>query len=104
MRTMQTFLNLTEFGMDIQRAIEEPRWTTRSFPASPFPHTMYPADLGVESRIPASVRQALLRKQHKIRVHPAWSLGSNAAIVFDALTGVFHVGADPRANAYAAAW
>jgi len=101
---MQTFLNLTEFGMDIQRAIEEPRWTTRSFPASPFPHTMYPADLGVESRIPGSVRQALLRKQHKIRVHSAWSLGSNAVIVFDARTGVFHVGADPRANAYATAW
>jgi gamma-glutamyltranspeptidase/glutathione hydrolase len=104
MRTMQTFLNLVEFGMNVQRAIEEPRWTTRGFPASPFPHTMYPADLGVESRISPSVREALLRKGHRVRVHGAWSLGSTAAIVLDPATGILNAGADPRVNAYAAGW
>lgn len=104
MRTMQTFLNLVEFGMNVQRAIEEPRWTTRGFPASPFPHTMYPADLGVENRIPLAVREALLKKGHRVRVHPAWSMGSNAAIVLDPATGILNAGADPRVNAYAAAW
>ena len=56
MRTMQTFLNVVEFGMNIQQAIEAPRWTTRAFPSSPFPHVMYPLDLGVEDRVPAAVR------------------------------------------------
>src|SRR5712664_4432476 len=42
MRTVQTLLNMVDFGMNIQQAIEAPRWSTRSFPASPFPHTMYP--------------------------------------------------------------
>src|SRR5205085_5512244 len=34
MRTIQTFLNMVDFGMNVQQAIEAPRWTTRSFPAS----------------------------------------------------------------------
>src|SRR5947208_1378692 len=41
MRTVQTLLNMVDFGMNVQQAIEAPRWSTRSFPASPFPHTMY---------------------------------------------------------------
>ena len=104
MRTMQTFLNLVEFGMNIQQAIEAPRWTTRSFPASPFPHTMYPGDLGLEDRIPEAVRDALARRGHKVRTYGPWSLGSNAGIVVDPLTGVLSVGADPRVDAYALAW
>jgi gamma-glutamyltranspeptidase/glutathione hydrolase len=52
MRTIQTLLNMVDFGMNMQQAIEAPRWATRSFPASPFPHTMYPGDLLLEGRIP----------------------------------------------------
>lgn len=104
MRTLQTFLNMVEFGMNIQRAIEAPRWTTRSFPASPFPHTMYPGDLGLEDRIPEPVSKALAAKGHKVRNQGPWSLGSNAGIVIDPQTGVLSAGADPRADAYALAW
>src|SRR5215813_27912 len=68
MRTMQTLLNMIDFGMDVQQAIEAARWSTRSFPASPFPHTMYPGDLTVEARVPESVRQALIARGHKLRV------------------------------------
>jgi len=104
MRTMQTFLNMVEFSMNVQQAIEAPRWTTRSFPASPFPHTMYPGDLGLEERIPSAVRQALEAKGHKVRVTRPWSLGSNAAVVIDWATGVLSAGTDPRCDAYALAW
>lgn len=104
MRTIQTLLNMVEFGMDVQQAIEAPRWSTRSFPASPFPHTMYPGDLSVEARVPESVRQALIAKGHKLRVSGAWSMGDNAAIVVDLKTGVLSAGADPRTEAYAWAW
>jgi gamma-glutamyltranspeptidase/glutathione hydrolase len=104
MRTMQTFLNMVEFGMNVQQAIEAPRWSTRSFPASPFPHTMYPGDMSVESRVPESVRQALIAKGHKLKVSAPWSMGDNAAIVVDPKTGVLSAGADPRVDAYAWAW
>jgi gamma-glutamyltranspeptidase / glutathione hydrolase len=104
MRTMQTFLNVIEFGMNIQQAIEAPRWSSRAFPASPFPHTMYPGDLSVEARIPAATQQALIARGHKLRVDPPWSLGSNAGILDNSETGVLDAGADPRVEAYAWAW
>jgi gamma-glutamyltranspeptidase/glutathione hydrolase len=104
MRTMQTLVNLVDFGMNIQQAIEAPRWSTRSFPASPFPHTMRPGDMSVEARISEATRQALRARGHKLRVVPAWSLGSNAGIVIDPATGVLSAGADPRVEAYAWAW
>ena len=60
MRTMQTLLNMVDFGMNVQQAIEAPRWSTRSFPASPFPHTMYPGEMSVEARVPEAIREALI--------------------------------------------
>ncbi len=104
MRTLQTLVNMIDFGMDVQQAIEAPRWNTRSFPASPFPHTMYPGDLSVEARVPETVRQALIAKGHKLRVSGAWTLGSNGAIVIDLKSGTLSAGADPRVEAYAWAW
>jgi gamma-glutamyltranspeptidase / glutathione hydrolase len=101
MRTMQTLINVIDFGMNIQQAIEAPRWSTRSFPASPFPHTMYPGDLSVEERIPAAVQKALTAKGHKVTVSGPWSLGANAAIVVDVERGVLGAGADVRNDAYA---
>src|SRR2546430_2799573 len=66
--TMHTLLNMIEFGMNVQQAIEAPKWLTRAFPASPFPHTMYPGDLSVESRISEDVRKQLLARGHKLKV------------------------------------
>ena len=104
MRTLQTLLNMVEFGMNIQQAIEAPRWSSRSFPASPFPHTMYPGQMSVEARIDEKTRQTLIARGHKLRVSGAWSLGANAGIMVDSRAGVLSAGADPRVEAYAWAW
>jgi gamma-glutamyltranspeptidase/glutathione hydrolase len=104
MRTMQTLVNVIDFGMNIQQANEAPRWSSRSFPASPFPHTMYPGDMAVEARVPEAVRQALTARGHKLRVTAAWSQGSNAGIIIDPKSGVLSAGADPRVEAYAWGW
>jgi gamma-glutamyltranspeptidase / glutathione hydrolase len=104
MRTMQTLINVIDFGMNIQQAIEAPRWSSRSFPASPFPHTMHLGDMSVEARIPESTQQALIARGHKLHVAPPWSLGSNGGVTVDVDTGVLSAGADPRVDAYAWAW
>jgi gamma-glutamyltranspeptidase/glutathione hydrolase len=104
MRTLQTFLNIIDFGMNVQQAIEAPRWSTRSFPASPFPHTMYPGEMTVESRVPEAVRAELVLRGHKVFVSGPWSMGSNAAILIDSATGSLSAGADPRVPAAALAW
>ncbi len=104
MRTMQTLLNVVDFGMNIQQAIEAPRWSSRSFPSSPFPHTMYPGDMSVEARVDEATRKTLIARGHKLRVAGPWTLGSNAGIIVDGRTGVLSAGADPRVEAYAWAW
>ena len=103
-RTMQTLMNVIDFGMNVQEAIEAPRWATRSFPASPFPHTMYPGEMSVEQRVPEAVRAGLIARGHKLRVGGAWTMGSLAAILVDPKTGVLNAGTDPRVDAYAIAW
>jgi gamma-glutamyltranspeptidase / glutathione hydrolase len=103
-RTMQTLINMVDFGMNIQQAIESPRWSSSSFPASYFPHTMYPGEMSVESRIPESTRQTLIARGHKLKVEGPWTLGSLGGIVLDTKTGVLSAGADPRVEAYAWAW
>jgi len=104
MRTIQTLLNVVEFGMNVQQAIEAPRWATRSFPASPFPHTMYPGDLSLEGRIPDAVRDELLHRGHKVAMKGPWSMNDSAAIMVELSTGTLSAGADPRTTALALAW
>ena len=101
MRTMQTLLNVIDFGMNVQEAIEAPRWSTQAFPASSGQFTMRPGTLTVESRIPAEVQAALKAKGHRLTVSGPWTHGSNAAISIDPKTGVLKAGADPRVDAYA---
>jgi len=104
MRTIQTLLNMVDFGMNMQQAIEAPRWSTRSFPASPFPHTMYPGDLLLEGRIPDSVKAELEKRGHKVSMRGPWSMNESAGIVIDWATGTVSGAADPRTTAAALAW
>ena len=53
---LQVFLNLVEFGLDPQSAIEAPRVVTRSFQNSFWPHVYEPGRVDAETRIPEAVR------------------------------------------------
>ena len=103
MRTIQTLLNIVDFGMNLQQAIEAPRWSTRSFPASPFPHTMRPGDLLLEGRIPDAVKDDLARRGHKVTMRGPWSLNDSAGILVEP-NGTLSAAADPRTSAMALAW
>ncbi|MEO7142481.1 MAG: gamma-glutamyltransferase family protein [Bryobacteraceae bacterium] len=104
LRIAQTFLNIADFGMNIQDAIEAPRWSTTSFPASEFPHTMYPGRISLEDRIPEPVRLALEARGHLIEVQGPWTMNASCGILIDPDTGVLSAGADPRGDSYALAW
>ena len=45
---VQLFLNVFEFGMDVQQAVEAPRFSTWSFPNSFWPHAYHPGLVGIE--------------------------------------------------------
>ncbi len=100
---LQLFLNVVEFGMDPQAAVEAARFSSSSFPGSFYPHAYAPGQLNVESGIPAYVRDELALKGH--RLHPVPNAGIGAIVTrLDAETGIRSAGADPRRPTYAFGW
>lgn len=103
---LQVFLNITQFGMTVQQAIEAPRIAPFNFPNSFSPNAYFPARLCLEEQIEEPAIQALSRMGYDIQRWPvrAFFAGSVCAIRRDAKTGLLHAGADPRRPGYALAW
>lgn len=100
---VQFLVNVIDYGMDPQQAIEAPRCATFSFPRSSDPHPYTPGLAHIETRVDPSVPTALAQMGHNMRVWPEWTrtAGSVGAIRIDEQEGVLHGGADPRRIAYA---
>ncbi len=101
---VQMFLNIVEFGMEPQVAIEEPRFTSSNFPNSFWPHTYFPGRLNVEARIASETVAELTGRGHDVQVRNEWeqmSVAALSAIVVDPASGVLSGGADPRRDVYA---
>jgi len=103
---LQVFLNVVEFGMDPQEAVEASRFATFNFPNSFFPHDYHPGLLKVERRIDDSTLSQLREKGHRAEWWPewAWKAGAVCAIVVDSVNGVLLGAADPRRESYALGW
>ena len=100
--TLQFFLNVIDFGMNLQEAIDAPSFHTNHFPNSFYPHNAKPGSLTLEARIPESVRDALAARGHKVTVGGEWNHGKVLAITFDPKSGLISAGASPRGQiAYA---
>jgi gamma-glutamyltranspeptidase/glutathione hydrolase len=102
---LQVFLNITEFGMNPQEAVEAPRFDTQHLISSFDDHAFLPGSLNVESRLGEATIKQLEARGHRVKVQSAWgTLSSPTVIVYDARTGVSAAGADPRRGRYAVAW
>jgi gamma-glutamyltranspeptidase/glutathione hydrolase len=103
---LQTFVNIVDFGMDPQQAIEAPRFGTFSFPDSFWPHAYQPGRLNLEARIPRAVGDDLAARGHDVAWWPEWTriAGNVCAILVDHGRGTLAAGADARAEAYALGW
>jgi gamma-glutamyltranspeptidase/glutathione hydrolase len=102
---LQVLLNVIEFGMNAQEAVEAPRFDTQHYISSFDNHEFLPGVLNVESRIPADVISKLGSRGHKLKIQSAWGTGSSpTVIIYDAKSGVISGGADPRRGRYAVAW
>ena len=99
----QVFLNIVEFGMDPQEAIEAPRAISYSFPGSSWPHPYLPGRLNLEGRIDEVTANALESLGHDVELWPEWTelAGGACAIVVDKERGILQGGADPRRESYA---
>ncbi len=94
--TLQFFLNLADFGMNLQEAIEAPRYSCMHAPSSFHPHDAAPGLVRVESRIDERVRAELAARGHKVETRPPWCDGNVLAVALDGARGCLAAGADPR--------
>ena len=92
----QLIANLVDYKMNIQAALEAPRFTKRTFPG---------CDVQMENRIPAKTREELSAKGHKIQVMGTYSavVGGGQAVLRDFATGVNYGASDPRKDGEAVA-
>ena len=92
---LQVLLNILEFGMQPQEAVEAPRFQSEHFYASFANHEFSPGKLNVENRVPPGTLEQLKSLGHIVQVGGPWS-NSSAPTVIVLSNGVLHGGADPR--------
>lgn len=103
---LQAVLNIEVFGMNPQRAVEEPRFATQSFPNSFEPHAYFPAKLQIEKRLCEEVGDDLKKRGHDVEMWQdwVWQAGAMCLIRKELDTGRFAAAADPRRATYALGW
>ena len=92
----QFIADLADFKMNIQAALEAPRFSKHSFGG---------CDVMMENRIPQKVRDELAAKGHQIALKGTFSsvVGGGQAVMRDFSTGVNYGASDPRKDGQAVA-
>src|SRR5579862_3916233 len=83
--------NLVDYGMNIQQALEAPRFTVSPDRG---------CNIVIESRVPADARERLSAMGHKLKVEREYStsMGRGQAVMHDTKSGINYGASDPRAD------
>ncbi len=100
---MQFFLNVAEFGMNVQQALEQDYIVSTSFKSSYYPHAAE-GKLQVPSTIPKHVLDELAAMGHKLDIRNVRGVGSVKAIIIHPRTGVLMGGVSPTRDSYVMAY
>ncbi len=101
---LQILLNVVEFGMNAEAAVEAPRFQTRHLVSSFDNHAMNPGELLLDERIQQGVFEELASRGHKIARRTRWSSGAAPSMIRILGNGVLEAGADPYGHRVAWAW
>jgi gamma-glutamyltranspeptidase / glutathione hydrolase len=100
---LQFFLNVAEFGMHAQEALEQPSVISNSFRDSYQPHDVK-GKLLTPAMLPQAVKDGLAAKGHQLDIRNVKGVGSVKAILIDPRTGVLMGGVSPTGDNYVMAW
>jgi gamma-glutamyltranspeptidase/glutathione hydrolase len=90
-------LNIIDFGLDVQAAIEAPRVNSLHPQSSFDDHRAQPGVLEVERTVSPSVIEELRARGHVVRLRPPYGISTGVvAAGIDPATGRLRGGADPR--------
>ena len=100
--TLEAFLAVVEFGLDLQEATEIPAFHIDHFPQSFAPRISRPGVVVAERSLGAATLDGLERRGHRLDVVPESTLGKVCAVGTDPATGFVRAAAGPRGRqAYA---
>ena len=100
---LQFFLNVVEFGMTVQQALEEPAVISNSFRDSYYPHNVI-GKLLTPNLLPKEAREGLAAKGHQLDLRDVKGVGSVKGILIHPQTGVLMGGVSPTGDSYVMAW
>ena len=100
---LQFFLNVAEFGMSVQDALEQPTVISNSFRDSYQPHDVK-GKLLTPAMLPQAVKDGLAAKGHQLDIRNVKGVGSVKAILIDPRTGSLMGGVSPTGDSYVMAW
>jgi gamma-glutamyltranspeptidase/glutathione hydrolase len=100
---LQFFLNVAEFGMNVQEALEQPAVISNSFRDSYQPHDVK-GKLLTPAMLPQAVKDGLAARGHQLDIRNVKGVGSVKAILIDPRTGVLMGGVSPTGDSYVMAW
>lgn len=103
--TLQFFLNVVGFGMNLQEALDAPTVHSEHFPSSFYPREAHPGRLVAEGRISPQVIAELERRGHEVVVTGDWANGKVMGVRYDKQRRVILGGVSARGNVgYALGW
>jgi gamma-glutamyltranspeptidase/glutathione hydrolase len=100
---LQFFLNVVEFGMNVQQALEAPAVISTSFRSSYFPHSVGDK-LQTPAALPRHVLDGLAALGHRLDIREVKGVGSVKGILIDPRTGSLMGGVSPTGDSYVMAW
>jgi gamma-glutamyltranspeptidase/glutathione hydrolase len=83
--------NVVDYGMNVQAAMEAPRFTKRNSTG---------CDVSIEVRVPSATLQQLSERGHQIAIRREYTqeMGRGQAILHNSKTGTNYAASDPRAD------
>ncbi len=100
---LQFFLNVAEFGMNVQQALEQSYVVSTSFKSSYYPHAAE-GKLQVPASLPKHVLDELAAMGHQLDIRNVRGVGSVKAIIIHPRTGVLMGGVSPTRDSYVMAY
>ncbi|MBO0859008.1 MAG: gamma-glutamyltransferase family protein [Chloracidobacterium sp.] len=101
----QVLLNVIEFGMTPQEAVEAARFETAHFISSFADHKFNPGSLSLEKRFGERTIEEMKKRGHKISVNENFAPTSAPTIIlYDPKSKLIQAGADVRRGRYAIGW
>jgi gamma-glutamyltranspeptidase/glutathione hydrolase len=100
---LQFFLNVVEFGMNVQQALESPAVISSSFESSYYPHAVT-GKLMTPAALPKSVLDGLAALGHNLDIRDVKGVGAVKAIMIHPQTNVLMGGVSPSGDSYVMGW